>query len=377
MKVALVHDYLKEYGGGERVLEVLHRMFPEAPVYTSFISRQGLGSAADRFEGWDLRTTWAQQVPGIAERHHTLRFLIPYFWEPLDLSGYDLVISCSSGYLGRAVITRPETLHIDYCHSPPRYLWGYRDRKQPTWYRRAYEHWADTNLRRYDFIASQRVDHFVANSRTVAARIEKFYRRPAHVIPPPVNVHGQGEAGGDYYLYVGRLAPRKQVHLAIAACERLGRALHIVGAGPEEEQLRQMAGPNTRFRGFLLPEDPAMDAIYAGARALLFPCAHEDFGIVPIEAMGRGVPVIALAQGGVRDSIIDRETGLLFSESSVDGLCTAIESFEQINFSSRRCIERARDFSEAVFVQRLRHFIEQRRHQHFLDIEAPPCLSRS
>lgn len=358
MKVALVHDYLKEYGGAERVLEVLHSLYPEAPVYTAFVDYAGLGTARSRFAGWDIRTTNAQHIPGIAHRHHTLRFLIPYFWESLDFSEFDLVLSSSSGYLSKSVLTRPETRHITYCHTPPRYLWGYTKSQGSHWYKHWYETWVNSSLRQYDFYTSQRVDRFVANSQEVARRIAKFYRRVAEVIPPPVTVRGKGEAGNEYYLYVGRLTRPKQVELAVQACDRLKRPLWIVGTGSEETRLQAIAGSDIRFLGFVL-EDERMSQIYAGAKALIFPCAYEDFGIVPIEAMGHGVPVIALAQGGVKESVLDRKTGVFFKEPTVESLCNAIEEFEGLCFSSRTCIERAQEFSESVFVSKLQQFISQ------------------
>lgn len=355
MKVAIVHDYLKEYGGGERVLEILHRLYPEAPVYTAFVDYNGLGAAREQFAGWDIRTTTAQKIPAIERSHHTLRFLIPYFWEALDLSEFDLVLSSSSGYLSKSVLTRPETLHITYCHTPPRYLWGYTKPQLDTWYRRWYELWVSASLRQYDFYASQRVDRFVANSQEVARRIAKFYGRQAAVIPPPVAVRGEGKAGDQYYLYVGRLTRPKQVDLAVQACNRLERPLWIVGAGNSEAYLRTIAGPGVRFLGPI--PDKEIAEVYANAKALIFPCAYEDFGIVPVEAMGHGVPVIALEQGGVRESVVAYKTGLFFKQPTLDSLCTAIREFEGLHFSSQACIERAQEFSESSFVDKFQQFI--------------------
>ncbi len=364
MKVALVHDYLKEYGGAERVLEVLHRLYPDAPIYTAFVDYPGLGSAAQKFAQWDIRTTNAQNLPWITRRSHTLRFLLPYFWESLDLSQFDLVISSSSGYLSKSVLTRPETLHVDYCHTPPRYLWGYANTRSDRWYKQFYEAWVNTSLRQYDYYASQRVDRFIANSAEVARRIAKFYGRVAEVIPPPVTIRGSGEAGNEYYLYVGRLTRAKQVDLAIQACNRLNLPLHIVGKGNDEPRLRAMAGANVRFLGFI--EDEQMPEIYAGAKALIFPCADEDFGIVPIEAMGHGIPAIALAQGGVKETVVAYKTGLFFPQPTADSLCGAIEEFESLNLSSQDCIERAWQFSESVFVDKLERFIAQSVEEHRL-----------
>jgi glycosyltransferase involved in cell wall biosynthesis len=362
VKVALVHDHLQEYGGAERVLEILHWLYPEAPVYTAFVDLHRLGANAARFSNWDVRTTFAQQIPGFSARFHTLRFLIPYLWESLDLSDYDLVISSSSGYLSKSVLTRPDTLHISYCHTPPRYLWGYAASLKRSWYRRAYEAWVNTGLRQYDFYASQRVDRFIANSQEVAHRIAKFYGQPAEVIPPPVRVHGRGAPGQQYYLYVGRLSRPKRVELAIEACTRLDRQLWIVGTGGERAHLQTLAGPQVHFLGHVPDEN--MAEIYAGASALIFPCTHEDFGIVPVEAMGHGVPVIAIDEGGVRESVIDGKTGLFFPQPSVEALVGTIQRFERMQFSALDCIARATEFSEPTFCNRFKQFVDTALKEH-------------
>jgi glycosyltransferase involved in cell wall biosynthesis len=363
VKVALVHDHLREYGGAERVLEFLHWLYPDAPVYTAFVDLHRLGVNAVRFCDWDIRTTFAQQIPGFSARFHTLRFLLPYFWESLNLSDYDLVISSSSGYLSKSVLTRPDTLHISYCHTPPRYLWGYATVANHILYRRAYEAWVNNGLRQYDFYASQRVDRFVANSQEVAHRITKFYGKPAEVIPPPVHIHGCGVAGQQYYLYVGRLSQAKRVELAVEACTLLNRPLWVVGDGSERTKLGAMAGSQIHFLGHV--PDGKMAEIYAGAIALIFPCAHEDFGIVPVEAMGHGVPVIAVDQGGVRESVIDGKTGLFFQEPTVEALSKTIQRFEQMQFSAQDCIARATEFSESIFCNRFRQFVENALEAHY------------
>lgn len=375
MQIALIHDYLREYGGAERVLDVLHGMFPEAPVYTAFADLGSLGKSGQHFSDWDIRSTWAQQLPGIGQRFHTWRFMIPYFWESLDLSRYDLVISSTSGYLSKAVLTRPETLHISYCHTPPRYLWGYGSPSTRSWFKNGYESWVNTSLRQYDFYASQRVDCFIANSNEVASRIHKFYGRPAEVISPPVRVAGKGKAGEEYYLYVGRLTKPKQVELAVQACTRLDRPLHVVGSGSEERRLQAIAGPQTRFLG-QVPDD-RMAEIYAGAKALLFPCAHEDFGIVPVEAMGHGVPVIALRQGGVCETVVESKTGLFFDKPTVNSLCEAIKNFENTTFNARDCIARAHLFSEETFVNSLHKYIDNALNIHRSRIGISPYLKPS
>ncbi len=362
MRVALVHDYLREYGDAERVLQALHRMYPQAPVYTAFIDQQQLGVDANRFADWDIRTTWAQRLPAIAHFPHTYRVLIPYFWESLDLSAYDLVISSSNRYLSHSVLTRSDALHVCYCHTPPRYLWEPASHAPRS--RSGYGVWADSRLRQYDFSAAQRVDRFVTNSETVARRIKKFYRCAAEVIPPPVTIYGDGQAGDQYYLYVGSLTRDQQVDLAIEACNRLNRPLWVIGVGSDTRRLQNLAGHSIRFLGAVPAHE--MPPIYAHARALIFPCADADFGFSPVEAMGHGVPVIAPGQSGIREVVLNYRTGLLFSEPTVEGLCEAITQFEGLRFFSHACIQRAEEFAESVFIDKLGWFIAQALDAHTL-----------
>lgn len=358
IKVALVHDYLREYGDAERILQVIHRLYPEAPLYTAFVDYQQLGTDAKRFTGWDIRTTLAQKLPGMAQHPHRWRSLMPYFWERLDLSEFDLVISSSGDFFSKSVLTKAETLHISYCHTPPRHLWE-RLRSHPhsqSWY----DTWLNTRLRQYDFYASQRVDRYITNSHTAARRIQKFYSRPAEVIPPPIRVKGEGEAGDRYYLYVGKLTRQMQVDLVVRACTQLNCPLWLVGTGSDAEyldSLRSLAGPEVKFLGEA-PEE-ALPNLYSEAKALIFPCNHADFGREAVEAMGHGIPVIASQQSGLREVVLDYRTGLLFPQPTVESLVDAIKEFEGLRFSSVACIERAEEFAESVFVDRLQWYIAQ------------------
>ena len=354
MKVALVHDCLREYGEAEQVLRVLHQMYPDAPVYTAFVDRKRLGDAIAVFKDWDIRTAAAQHFPGIERYYQAFRPFLPYCWEAVDLSAYDLVLSSTGSYLSKSVLTRAETLHISYCHTPPRDLW---DSPQTSGDRHWYQRWVETQLRQYDFYAAQRVDRFVTNSEVVARRIRKFYRRSAAVIPPPVKIRGSGEAGSDYYLCVGPLTQRYQVNLAVAACNQLDRPLWVVGSGSDQERLQHLAGKQICFLGDV--REDAMAALYADAKAVIFPCQDADFGMVPVEAMGHGIPVIASALSGMREVILNDRTGLLFAQPTVDSLCNAIVQFEGRRFSSPACIERALEFAEPVFVSKLKWFIAQ------------------
>lgn len=354
MKVAIVHDYLRTYGDAERLLQVLHQMYPQAPIYTAFVDRRSLGTNLDRVADWDIRTTWAQRLPAIAQQFTGYRSLIPYIWESLDLTAYDLVISSSADYLSKAVLTRPETLHVCYCHTPPRPLWEpaiYAP--QASWYGR----WADTALRQYDFQAAQRVDRFVTNSAGVARRIRKFYRRSVEVIPPPVQIQGDGQAGDQYYLYVGALEPPQQVELAMLACQQIDRPLWIVGTGSQTEQLQQLGGNQVRFLGAL--PDAQMAGIYAHAKALILPQPDADFAVAAVEAMGYGVPVIAAEQSGIREIVLNFRTGLLFEEPTIASLSATLLQFERLRFFSHACIQRAAEFARSEFTTKLEWLIAQ------------------
>jgi glycosyltransferase involved in cell wall biosynthesis len=354
MKVAIVHDALRTYGDAERLLVVLHRLYPEAPLYTAFVDESGLGTAATQFNNWEIRTTGAQRLPAIVRRSQTVRPLLPYFWETLDLSAYDLVISSAAEFLSHAVLTRAETLHVCYCHTPSRTLWEpSRSKARSSWY----EVWADSRLRQYDVTAAQRVDRFITNSVGVARRIRKVYRRSAEVIPPPVKIQGDGQAGDQYYLYVGDLQPQRQVEMAVAACSRLDRPLWVVGTGDAETGLRQSAGQTIRFLGRV--SESELPAIYASAKALIVPQTDADFSFSAVEAMGFGVPVIAYEHCGIHEIVLNYRTGLLFAEATIESLCSTILQFEGLRFFSHACIQRAAEFAEAVFTAKLEWFIAQ------------------
>ncbi len=361
MKVALVHDCLRTYGDAERVLAVIHQIYPQAPVFTAFIDRHRLGDDWQHFADWHICTSWAQRLPAIARYYWGYRGLCPYFWEALDLSGFDLVLSSSGGYLSHSVLTRADALHLCYCHTPSRSLW------EPATYAPRLSrssNWIDTNLRQYDFYAMQRVDQLFTNSETVARRIQKYYRRTATVVVPPVKVAATGKAGERHYLYAGELAPQQQVDLVVQACRELEQPLVIVGLGnaqaPDyqayQSYLRQLGGTVQFIDN---PSKAEMAQIYANTRALIFPRTDADFGFTPVEAMGYGVPVIASAQSGIREVVLNYRTGLLFAEATVAGLCQTLTQFEGLRFFSHACIQRAEEFAEATFIDRFKWLVAQ------------------
>ncbi len=349
MRVAITTDWLNSFGGAERVLIELHRMFPEAPVYTSVHDPSRLPA---EMQGWDIRPSFLQRIPGARRRHAWLLPLMPLAFEQFDLHEYDLVLTTSSA-CAKGVLTRAETVNLCFCHTPTRYLWdlyheyvrGHRAKALIA----PVAHW----LRVWDRLAADRVDHFVANSRQTAARIARHYRREAEVIHPPVDVDRfapDGRDPDDFYLVVSRLVGYKRVDLAVEACNRLGRRLVVVGDGPELARLRRLAGPAIEFRGKLT--DPEVAALYARCRAFLFP-GHEDFGIAPVEAQAAGRPVVAFGRGGALETVLDGTTGVLFEEQTVSALAAAMLRAERTPLDPRACRRNAERFAAEHFRRRM------------------------
>lgn len=349
MKVALVHYWLVTMRGGEKVLEELCRLYPQADIFTHVVDPARISPV---IKAHRITTSFIARLPGATRHYQKYLPLMPMALEQLDLRGYDLVISSESGP-AKGVITSENTLHVCYCHTPMRYLWGmyhdYRESAGPLTRRLMaplFHH-----LRQWDVTSAERVDHFIANSTTVRARIAKTWRRQADVIHPPVAVEDFAPAAPqDFYLCCSQLVPYKRVDVAIAACNRLRRNLVVVGEGSELRRLRAMAGPTVRVLG-AQPFDE-LRRLYATCRALLFP-GEEDFGIVPVEAMASGRPVIAFGRGGVRDTVKDGVTGILYPDASEEGLTAAITRFEREEalFNSAVICAHAENFSAARFRQ--------------------------
>lgn len=358
MRVAIVHDNLIQFGGAERVLAALMDVFPYAPVYTLLYDRERSGMHIDERR---IRTSFLQRIPGATRNHHYFPLLMPMAMEQFDLSEFDVVFSSSYSY-AKGVITSPMTMHISYCFTPTRYVWDDCHRYVRDFSRLALSlklaPLGLSYIRRWDYVASQRVDHYLTLSNFVARRIKKYYRRPAEVIAPPVDVDRftPDPDHSGYYLVVARLVPYKRIDLAIDACEALGRPLKIVGTGPELVQLQQRAGSNTEFLGFV--PDEALPALYTGARALLFP-QEEDFGITPLEAAASGRPTIAYAAGGALETIIAGQTGIFFTEQSPAALMAAIKAFEQQTFDVSVIRRHAEKFERQRFIEQIRATTER------------------
>ena len=358
MKVALVHDYLNQMGGAERVVMAFHEIFPDAPIYTSIYDPQRVDPA---FQKMDIRTSFMQKFPLVTKHHQPYLPFYPFAMESLNLRSYDLVLSSSSAF-AKGVITRPETMHICYCHTPMRWCWNYDEyveREQLGKIARSVLPFFITGLRTWDQTSSMRVDHFIANSPVVAERIHKYYRRDAVIIPPPVDASrftfDPTTQSEDYFLIVSRLIPYKRIDLAIEACNKLHLPLVIVGSGRDLERLKKMAGPTIRFLGRL--SDKEVLYYYAHCRAFLFP-GEEDFGITPLEAQASGRPVIAYSAGGALASVIDGVTGAFFNEQTVESLASVLEAFDEHRFDPQTIRNHALEFDMPRFHRRILQFIE-------------------
>jgi glycosyltransferase involved in cell wall biosynthesis len=305
-----------------------------------------------------VRTSFLQRVPFARAHHRAFLPLMPFAWEAFDFSAYDVVLTTASA-CAKGVIVPPDTRTLCYCYTPPRYLWDqYHEQTRHVRGKplvAAAAHW----LRLWDRAAADRVDHFVAISHTVAARIRRYYRREAEVVYPPVDTSlfvPSGREPEDFLLVVARLVPYKRVDLAIAAASRLGLPLWIVGDGPERRRLEAAAGPTVRFLG-TLPDDEVA-GLYARARAFIFP-GLDDFGIAPVEAQAAGRPVVAYGRGGALETVVDGATGVLFEEQSVDALAEAIERVGATRFDPAVCRANAERFDAAVFRRHIARIVTE------------------
>jgi glycosyltransferase involved in cell wall biosynthesis len=363
MRVALVHDYLIQFGGAERVLTALMKLFPNAPVFTMVYDKERMGVAFDERR---LRTSFLQRFPGTRRYHRYFPLFMPLAIEQFDLSEFDVVLSATHSF-GKGVVVGPNTLHISYCFTPTRYIWDdshrYVREFSPSPFFQRFAPLALSYIRLWDYYASQRVDTYITLSDYVARRIWKYYNRKAEVIPPPVAVDNfkVSETNEGYYVVVARLVPYKRVDIAIDACEQLGRKLKIVGSGPELAMLKAKAGPNTEFIGFV--SDEKLQQLYSGARALLFP-QEEDFGITPLEAAASGKPTIAFDAGGAKETIIPGVTGLLYPQQTVSSLIAAITESEKRVWDAHAIRLHAEKYNGEIFAANMAAVVA-REWQHF------------
>lgn len=356
LKIALVCDWLTHIGGAERVIFALHQMFPHAPIYTS-VAHPDVRRA---FPHADIRPSFLQKIPGASTHHQWLLRFMPYVFEHLDLSEFDMVIS-SSHSCSKGIITKPQTLHICYCHSPMRYVWDswqeYVSQYRLPRFFQGFVEWYLHDLRLWDRLAADRVDSYIANSHFVRERIRKYYRHEATVIHPPVDVERFhiSHTIDDFFLAVGRLVPYKRFDFLIEVFNQLGLPLKICGDGPQYRSLQSSAKSNIEFLGNV--RDEALADLYSRCRALLFPQC-EDFGIAPLEAMASGRPVIAYARGGALETVNEGVTGIFFHEQNLASFQEALGKFEKISFHPEKIRSFAEKFSSQHFEQKMIDFIE-------------------
>jgi len=366
LKVAIVCDWLTNMGGAERVVYELHRMYPEAPIYTSQYN-----SDPKVWYDWnwtsqaDIRTGWLQKLPKGLKKF--LPVLRAFYFSRLDLSDYDLVLS-ASGAEAKSVKTGPKTVHICYCHSPTQYYWLRYDEylkhpgfpKGTNWLARYGLKLLITPLKRWDRLASKRPDIMIANSTHTQEMIRKYYRRESLVIFPPVDTDRFKTRGAPPtrhgFVAAGRQTPYKRIDLAVQACSELKLPLVVIGNGPEHKKLEKLAGRNVTFLTAVSEEDIAKH--FQSSLALIFPTNKEDFGVTAIEAMAAGTPVIAYSKGGPKDYIIPNKTGVFFDRLTTSSLIQAIKSFNPNRFDSSKIAQFADNFSTAKFRQNIKQLIE-------------------
>lgn len=363
---ALVHDYLAQSGGAERVVAALHALFPTAPLYTSVYDAR---ATLPCFSQMDVRTSFLQRSLLSSRRFHKFALgLYPLAFEQFDLSDYALVISSSSSF-AKGVITSPETCHICYCHTPARFAWRQHDYLRQSRLTRLLAPWMCgmiSGLRRRDFDSAQRVDCFVANSHNVAGRIRKYYRREVEaVIYPPVETQrftpAPAEEIGEHFLVVSRLVGYKRIDLAIEACNRLQVPLRVVGVGPERRALRRLAGPTIQFLGRL--PDGRVAQEYARCRALIFP-GEEDFGLTPVECMASGRPVVAFGRGGALETVTPGKTGVFFEEQTPEAVMEALQAVSAMRVVPELLQAEAFRFDTSVFAEQISAFVVQALEKH-------------
>ncbi len=362
MKVAIVHDWLVNYGGAERVVEQMLVLYPDADIFTLVYDKNKM---AAHFPPEKVHTSFLQKIPKATRIYTKLLHFMPRAFEAFDFSGYDLVISSSSS-CAKGIITPPTVPYIAYIHSPMRYVWDlYYDYLQASGHLTRFfmKQWIPA-LRQWDYISSQRIDTLVANSAYIARRIKKFWNRDARVIHPPVDVERlspNGQEAEDFFVAFSRFVPYKRMDLAIQACGELKKNLIVIGSGSQESALKALASryQTITFTGRI--SDDEVKGYLQRCRALIF-CAEEDFGIIPVEAQACGRPVIAFGKGGALETIVDGKTGLFFKEQNLSSLKDALQRFENMHFNAADIVSHAQSFSNARFRHELQEAIEQTQH---------------
>jgi len=366
MRIALVHDFLTKLGGAEKVLQVLHKIYPDAPVYTLLYDKEGTHEIFEK-DNYKIITSSLQKKPSfLRKRSKLLLTKFPKAIEEFDFSDFDVVISDSNSF-AHGIITSPKTLHICYCYSPTRYLWDWSN-----------EYLAENNIgfgvigrliraklseiRVWDRMAADRANFWIAQSKTVADRVRKYYRKESIIINPPVDIKNfvpSHKNAKDFYLLVSRLSPYKKIDLAISAFNKLNKRLIIAGEGSDKNRLEILAdSKQIEFLGYI--SDSKYHELLQNCKAFIFP-GEEDFGLTPVEAMASGRPVIAYDKGGVTETVIEGKTGLFFNEPTAESLISVINKFEKNinNFKPDICRKRAEQFSEEIFINKIMDIVNK------------------
>lgn len=364
MNVALVYDRINKWGGAERVLLSLHKLFPHAPLYTTVYDTK----EAPWSDVFDVRASFLQQIPWARSNHEYFPFLSSVAFEQFSFDEYDVVISVTSAE-AKGIITKPETLHVCYCLTPTRYLWSHYGEYFSSPFIRVATRPLISSMRIWDQIASTRPDHYIAISNTVRDRIKKYYRRDSDVIFPPVEMSNQSTANSQqhgipkyqipdtkYFLIVSRLVKYKKIDLAIRVFNALDEKLIIVGKGREERRLKQMAGPNIEFLHDLT--DQELSCYYTKSQGLLM-MQEEDFGLAAVEAQSHGTGVVAYNKGGVRDTVIDGKTGVLFNTQTEESIMEAVGRYSKLDIQKEECVRNSKRFSERRFRKEFTAKIEE------------------
>ncbi len=363
MKIALVYDRVNKIGGAEKVLLALHEIWPKASLFTAVYNKETAAWAND----FNIKTSFMQKFPFAKKSHRFYPWLTPFAFESFSFDKYDVVLSVTSAE-AKAVISKPDTLHICYCLTPTRYLYsGYKEYlKQPgfgflSFFAKKFFKFLAPKLKKWDLVAAQRPDEYLAISNTVKKRIKKYYKRKSKIIFPPVETNKfkprKNIQMDDFFLIISRLEPYKRIDLAVKAFNQLGLPLKIIGTGSMKNKLNAQANENIEFLGQLT--DKALIHYYQTCRAFIMP-QNEDFGIAAVEAQAAGRPVIAYKKGGALDTIIENKTGIFFEKQTVESIIKAVKEFESMEFKVDDCLDNAQKFDKNKFKKQIKKFVEDK-----------------
>ncbi len=364
MKIAIVHDYLIDFGGAEQVLLALHEIYPKAPIYTLILDKKGIGDSWQKLQNAKIYTSWFNSLPFSSKLISPFRFLLPLIWKSFDFSSYNLIIDSSSWAITKGFKTKSDQIEVSYTHTPPRYLYGFDTSRnwKNSWFSKLvyfYGFLVNHFMRIYDYDTAQKVDLFIANSKNVQARIEKYYGKTSTVIYPPVEIDKivkiENEEKENFFLTGGRLVAAKNFDLIIKACKEAKVKLKIFGSGVLEKELKKLANENIEFLGELSEEN--LYSYYKKAKAFIAAQRDEDFGITPVEAMASGTPVVAYRGGGYLESVVDAKTGIFFNELKTESIVSAINKLSRTRMDSQDCINEAKKFSKERFKTEIKKYI--------------------